>query len=39
MSGTGNSEERKGIEEIRRVVKFDEMIGIDRPCVEVRAEI
>ena len=39
VSGIGHGEERKLVEEIKRVVGFDEMIGIDRPCVEVRAEI
>ena len=39
VSGIGRGEERKVVEEIRRVVGFDEMIGIDRHCVEVCAEI
>ena len=39
MSGIGRGEERKIVKEIRRVVGFDEMIGIDRPCVEVCTEI
>ena len=32
VSGIGHGEERKLVEEIKRVVGFDEMIGIDRPC-------
>ena len=39
MSGIGRGEERKDVKEIRRVVGFDEMIGIDRPRVEVCAGI
>ena len=39
MSGIGRGEGRKLVEEIRRVVGIDEMIGIDRHCVEVCAKL
>ena len=39
VSGIGRGEERKLVEEIRRVVGFDEMIEIVRHCVEVYADV